>query len=128
MQIVNFFLSRPSVYTLPGTWEKQPLIKHGNYAGTSKYGGVLALAGDDHGAKSSTIAHQSDHAFIHFGMPILNPASVQDYLDFGILGWAMSRYSGCWVGFKCITDTVESAASVDISLDRFKPKFLILKK
>ncbi len=105
----------------PGVDRSGDAIKHGNYAGTSKYGGVLALAGDDHGAKSSTTAHQSDHAFIHFGMPILNPSTVQDYLDFGILGWAMSRYSGCWVGFKCVTDTVESAASVDISLDRFKP-------
>ena len=112
----------------PGVDRSGDAIKHGNYAGTSKYGGVLALAGDDHGAKSSTIAHQSDHAFIHFGMPILNPASVQDYLDFGILGWAMSRYSGCWVGFKCITDTVESAASVDISLDRFKPKIPNIKE
>ena len=105
----------------PGVDRSGDALKHGNYAGTSKYGGVLALAGDDHGAKSSTTAHQSDHAFIHFGMPILNPSTVQDYLDFGILGFAMSRYSGCWVGFKCVTDTVESAASVDISLDRFKP-------
>ena len=105
----------------PGVDRSGDALKHGNYAGTSKYGGVLALAGDDHGAKSSTTAHQSDHAFIHFGMPILNPATVQDYLDFGVLGFAMSRYSGCWVGFKCVTDTVESAASVDISLDRFKP-------
>ena len=106
----------------PGVDRSGDALKHGNYAGTSKYGGVLALAGDDHGAKSSTTAHQSDHAFIHFGMPILNPATVQDYLDFGILGWAMSRYAGCWVGFKCVTDTVESAASVDISLSRFEPK------
>ena len=73
-------------------------LKHGNYAGSSKYGGVLALAGDDHAAKSSTTAHQSDHAFIHFGMPILNPATVQDYIDFGLMGIAMSRYSGCLIG------------------------------
>ena len=106
----------------PGVDRSGDALKHGNYAGSSKYGGVLALAGDDHSAKSSTTAHQSDHAFIHFGMPILNPATVQDYIDFGLMGIAMSRYSGCWVGMKCITDTVESAASVDIGLDRFKPK------
>ena len=106
----------------PGVDRSGDALKHGNYAGSSKYGGVLALAGDDHAAKSSTTAHQSDHAFIHFGMPVLNPATVQDYIDFGLMGIAMSRYSGCWVGMKCITDTVESAASVDIGLDRFKPQ------
>ena len=104
----------------PGVDRSGDALKHANYAGSSKFGGVLALAGDDHGAKSSTTAHQSDHAFIHFGMPILNPATVQDYLDFGILGWAMSRYSGCWTGMKCITDTVESAASVEVDQERFK--------
>ena len=105
----------------PGVDRSGDALKHGNYAGSSKYGGVLALAGDDHAAKSSTTAHQSDHAFIHFGMPILNPATVQDYIDFGLMGIAMSRYSGCWIGMKCITDTVESAASVDIGFSRFKP-------
>lgn len=106
----------------PGVDRSGDALKHGNYAGSSKYGGVLALAGDDHSAKSSTTAHQSDHAFIHFGMPVLNPATVQDYIDFGLMGIAMSRYSGCWVGMKCITDTVESAASVDIGLARFNPQ------
>ena len=105
----------------PGVDRSGDALKHGYYAGSSKHGGVLALAGDDHAAKSSTTAHQSDHAFIHFGMPILNPATVQDYIDFGLMGIAMSRYSGCWIGMKCITDTVESAASVDIGLKRFKP-------
>ena len=105
----------------PGVDRSGDALKHGNYAGSSKHGGVLALAGDDHAAKSSTTAHQSDHAFIHFGMPILNPATVQDYIDFGLMGIAMSRYSGCWIGMKCITDTVESAASVDIGLKRFNP-------
>ena len=104
----------------PGVDRSGDALKHGNYAGTSKFGGVLALAGDDHGAKSSTTAHQSDHAFIHFGMPILNPSTVQDYIDFGLKGIAMSRYR-LLVGMKCVTDTVESAASVDISLERFKP-------
>jgi indolepyruvate ferredoxin oxidoreductase len=98
----------------PGVDRSGDALKHGAYSGTAPHGGVLVLTGDDHGAKSSTIAHQSEHALIHFGMPILNPATVQDYLDFGLLGWALSRYSGCWVGFKCTTDTVESSASVEV--------------
>lgn len=99
----------------PGVDRAGDALKHGSYAGSSRYGGVLILAGDDHGAKSSTVAHQSDHAFIHFGMPYFNPASVQDYLDYGLHGIALSRFSGCWIGMKCVTDTVESSASVDIS-------------
>lgn len=102
----------------PGVDRSGDALKHGNYSGAGPNGGVLVLAGDDHGAKSSTTAHQSDHAFIHFGMPILNPSTVQDYLDFGIYGWAMSRYAGCWVGLKCVTDTVESSASVSVDPDR----------
>ena len=98
----------------PGVDRSGDALKHGSYAGASRHGGVLVLSGDDHGAKSSTIAHQSDHAYIHFGMPYLNPANVQDYLDFGLYGFALSRYSGCWVGMKCVTDTVESSASVSI--------------
>lgn len=102
----------------PGVDRSGDAIKHGNYAGAAKNGGVLVMAGDDHGAKSSTLAHQSDQAFIHFGMPYLYPSSVQDYLDLGILGFAMSRYSGSWVGVKCVTDTVESSASVDVDPGR----------
>ena len=78
------------------------------WPGTSKHGGVLVLAGDDHAAKSSTIPHQSDHQFSAAMMPVLYPSSVQEILDLGLHGWAMSRYSGCWVGFKCVADTVES--------------------
>lgn len=104
----------------PGVDRSGDALKHGNYSGAGANGGVLVLAGDDHGAKSSTTAHQSDYAFIHFGMPILNPATVQDYLDFGIYGWAMSRYAGCWVGFKCVTDTVESSASVSVDPNRIQ--------
>jgi indolepyruvate ferredoxin oxidoreductase len=81
---------------------------------------VLALAGDDPGAKSSSIAHQSEQALIHCGIPILNPANVQDYLDLGLYGFALSRYSGCWVGFKCLTDTVESAGSVEVGPERVR--------
>jgi indolepyruvate ferredoxin oxidoreductase len=104
----------------PGVDRSIDAMKHGNYAGASLRGGVLALAGDDHAPRSSTLAHQSDHAFIHCGMPILNPATVQEYLDLGIMGWALSRFSGSWVGFKCVTDTVESGSSVSVDADRVK--------
>jgi indolepyruvate ferredoxin oxidoreductase len=104
----------------PGVDRSGDALKHGSYAGASKHGGVLVLAGDDHGAKSSTTAHQSDQAFIHFGMPYLNPANVQEYLEFGLLGIALSRYSGCWVGMKCVTDTIESSASVSVDLDHYQ--------
>jgi indolepyruvate ferredoxin oxidoreductase len=102
----------------PGVDRACDALKHANYAGTSANGGVLALMGDDPGAKSSSIAHQSEPAMIHCGIPILNPSSVQDYLDFGLYGWALSRYAGTWVGFKCLTDTVESSGSVSVSPDR----------
>ncbi|HQQ63825.1 MAG TPA: indolepyruvate ferredoxin oxidoreductase family protein, partial [Pseudomonadales bacterium] len=106
----------------PGVDRSGDAMKHGSYSGTSQYGGVLCFAGDDHGAKSSTIAHQSEHAFLHFSMPVLNPATVQDYLDFGLHGFAMSRYSGCWIGFICVTDTVESSASVYVDPSRVQIK------
>ena len=102
----------------PGVDRSLDPIKHANYMGTAAKGGVLALCGDDPGAKSSSIAHQSEQALVHAGIPILNPANVQEYLDLGLMGWALSRYSGCWVGFKCLTDTVDSAASVEVGLDR----------
>ena len=102
----------------PGVDRSCDALKHANYAGTAPHGGVLALCGDDPSARSSSIAHQSEHALIHCGIPILNPANVQDYLDFGLYGWALSRYSGCWVGMKCLTDTVDSASSVRVGPDR----------
>jgi indolepyruvate ferredoxin oxidoreductase len=102
----------------PGVDRCGDVFKHANHAGTSKYGGVLALAGDDHGAKSSTLPHQSDHMFSAAMMPVLYPSSVQEILDLGLHGWAMSRYSGLWVGFKCVADTVESSASVSIDPER----------
>jgi indolepyruvate ferredoxin oxidoreductase len=104
----------------PGVDRSTDPIKHANYLGTAAHGGVLALCGDDPGAKSSSIAHQSEHALIHCGVPILNPANVQEYLDFGLYGWALSRFSGCWVGFKCLTDTVDSAASALVGPDRVR--------
>jgi len=98
----------------PGVDRCGDVFKHANHAGTSKHGGVLVLAGDDHGAKSSTLPHQSDHMFSAALIPVLYPSSVQEILDLGLHGWAMSRYSGCWVGFKCVADTVESSSSVYI--------------
>ena len=102
----------------PGVDRACDALKHANYAGTAQNGGVLALMGDDPGAKSSSIAHQSEPAMIHCGIPILNPSNVQDYLDFGLYGWALSRYAGTWVGFKCLTDTIESSGSLSVSPDR----------
>ena len=102
----------------PGVDRCGDVFKHANHAGTSKHGGVLVLAGDDHGAKSSTLPHQSDHQFSAAMMPVLYPSSVQEILDLGLHGWAMSRYSGVWVGFKCVADTVESSASIDIDPGR----------
>ncbi len=104
----------------PGVDRSGDVLRHANQAGSSKYGGVLALAGDDHGAKSSTMAAQTDFMFVTVSMPILAPASLQDYLDLGIHGFAMSRFSGLWSGFKAVTDTIETAGIIDVSPDRVK--------
>ncbi|MGA7806765.1 indolepyruvate ferredoxin oxidoreductase family protein [Bradyrhizobium sp.] len=96
----------------PGVDRSVDALKHANSAGTARHGGVLALAGDDHGCQSSTLAHQSEQVFAAALMPIINPATLQDYLDLGLYGFALSRYSGCWVGFKAIGETVESSASI----------------
>jgi len=98
----------------PGVDRCGDVFKHANAAGTSPLGGVLALAADDHACRSSTLPHGSEDEFVSAMMPILNPAGVQDILDMGVLGWAMSRYTGRWVGFKTIAETVESSASVDV--------------
>src|SRR5688572_25793501 len=104
----------------PGVDRCGDVFKHANSAGTSKNGGVLVLAGDDHAAKSSTLANQSEHILKACCIPVLNPSNVQDYLDFGLHGYAMSRFSGCWVAFKCVTDVVESGASVLVDPERVK--------
>src|ERR1700678_2519859 len=96
----------------PGVDRSADALKHASSAGTARRGGVLALAGDDHGCQSSTLAHQSEQVFAAALMPILNPATLQDYLDLGLYGFALSRFSGCWVGFKAISETVESSASI----------------
>jgi len=87
----------------PGVDRCGDVFKHANAAGTSPHGGVLALAGDDHGAKSSTLPHQSDHVFKACGLPVFYPSTVQEYLDLGLHGWAMSRWSGLWVAMKAVT-------------------------
>ena len=102
----------------PGVDRCGDVFKHANSAGTSKHGGVLVLAGDDHAAKSSTLAHQSEHVFKACCIPLLNASSVQEYLDLGLHGFAMSRFSGCWVAFKCVTDVIESGAVVEIGPQR----------
>jgi len=99
----------------PGVDRCGDVFRHGNAAGSAKNGGVLCLAGDDHGAKSSTVPHQSDHAFISALMPYLYPSSIHEMIEMGLLGIAMSRYSGCWVGMKVITETVETTAEIDLS-------------
>jgi len=102
----------------PGVDRSGDVLRHANHAGTSKHGGVLALMGDDHTCESSTSAHQSEFAFVDAMIPILNPASVQDMLDFGLVGFALSRYAGVWVGMKCVKDNIESTSVVDARLDR----------
>jgi len=102
----------------PGVDRSGDAFRHANFAGTSKFGGVLALMGDDHTAESSTTAHQSEFNFVDVMIPILNPAGVQEIIDYGLYGWAMSRFTGTWVGLKCMHETVEATAVVDGSLDR----------
>jgi indolepyruvate ferredoxin oxidoreductase len=99
----------------PGVDRCGDVFRHGNAAGSAKFGGVLCLAGDDHGAKSSTVPHQSDHAFISALMPYLYPSSIHEMIEMGLLGIAMSRYSGCWVGMKVITETVETTAEINLN-------------
>jgi len=102
----------------PGVDRCIDVFKHANMAGTAKHGGVIAIAGDDHIAKSSTAAHQSDHVFKAVGFPVFFPSSVQDILDMGLHAFAMSRYSGLWSGLKTIQEIVESSASISVDPDR----------
>ncbi|MGB6537538.1 MAG: indolepyruvate ferredoxin oxidoreductase family protein [Xanthobacteraceae bacterium] len=102
----------------PGVDRSGDVFRHANLAGTARHGGVLALMGDDHTAESSTTAHQSEYHFIDVMIPILNPAGVQEILDYGLYGWAMSRFTGAWVALKTMHETIESTAAIDASLDR----------
>ncbi len=124
-QQVNLFpgATRDGVFSMwygkgPGVDRSIDVLKHANSAGSAPHGGVLLLAGDDHAAKSSSVAHQSEHVLIAAGIPVLYPSTVQEYLDYGLHGWAMSRYSGLWVAMKCVTDVVESSASIEIDPER----------
>ena len=104
----------------PGVDRTGDAFRHANFDGPSRHGGVIALMGDDHTCESSTTAHQSEFAFLDAMMPILNPAGVQEIIDYGLVGWALSRFAGLWVGLKCIKDSIESTGVVDGSLDRVK--------
>jgi indolepyruvate ferredoxin oxidoreductase len=102
----------------PGVDRSGDVLRHGNMAGTDPKGGVICLMGDDHTAESSTNAHQTEFALVDRMMPILNPAGVQEIIDYGLHGFALSRFASVWVGIKCVKDNIESTASVDGSLDR----------
>jgi indolepyruvate ferredoxin oxidoreductase len=107
----------------PGVDRTGDVFRHANLAGSAKYGGVLALMGDDHTAESSTTAHQSEYHFIDVMIPVLNPAGVQEVLDYGLYGWAMSRYTGAWTALKTMHETIESTAAIDASLERINIVF-----
>ncbi|MGN7873054.1 indolepyruvate ferredoxin oxidoreductase family protein [Roseateles sp. 22389] len=98
----------------PGVDRSGDALKHGNVYGTAKQGGVLVVCGDDHGCVSSSTPHQSDLALQAWSMPLVHPGNVAEYLEFGLYGWALSRYSGAWVGFKAISEVVESGMTVDL--------------
>ena len=102
----------------PGVDRSGDVFRHANLAGTSPHGGVLALMGDDHMAESSTNAHATEFHFVDAMIPILNPAGVQELIDFGLYGFALSRFASTWTAIKCVKDNVESTASVDVSLAR----------
>jgi len=102
----------------PGVDRTGDAFRHANLAGTHPNGGVLVLMGDDHTCESSTTAHQSEYGLVDAMIPILNPAGVQELLDYGLIGWALSRYSGCWVGLKSMKDTIDASATVDVSPER----------
>ncbi|MBX3585636.1 MAG: indolepyruvate ferredoxin oxidoreductase family protein [Ramlibacter sp.] len=106
----------------PGVDRCSDVFKHANMAGTTEYGGVIAVAGDDHVSKSSTAAHQSDHIFKACGLPVFFPATVQEILDLGIHAFAMSRFSGVWAGMKTIQEIVESSATAMIDPERVEIK------
>jgi indolepyruvate ferredoxin oxidoreductase len=102
----------------PGVDRSGDVFRHANLAGSSKHGGVLALMGDDHTAESSTNAHATEFLFVDTMIPILNPAGVQELIDYGLYGFALSRFAGTWTAIKCVKDNIESTASVNASLER----------
>jgi indolepyruvate ferredoxin oxidoreductase len=106
----------------PGVDRSGDVFRHANLAGSSRHGGVLALMGDDHTAESSTNAHATEFLFVDTMIPILNPAGVQELIDYGLYGFALSRFAGTWAAIKCVKDNIESTASVDASLERLGVK------
>ncbi|WP_096785635.1 indolepyruvate ferredoxin oxidoreductase family protein [Rhodobacter sp. CZR27] len=104
----------------PGVDRTGDVMRHANMAGTSRHGGVLMAMGDDHTGESSTTLHQSDWALVDAYIPVLSPAGVQEILDYGLYGWALSRFAGVWVGLKTMKDTVEATAVVDGRPDRMR--------
>jgi len=98
----------------PGVDRSGDALRHGNLAGSAAQGGVLVLTGDDHTCESSTTAHQSEYALVDAMIPILNPAGLQELVEYGLLGWEMSRRSGCWIGIKCVKDTIDVTGVVTI--------------
>jgi indolepyruvate ferredoxin oxidoreductase len=105
----------------PGVDRSGDAFKHGNYAGTHRNGGVLVFYGDDHAGKSSSVAFQSEQALTANLIPSLYPSNPRELLEYGLLGFAMSRYSGSWVGIKCVNEVVEQTASIDVDLAAFAP-------
>ena len=106
----------------PGVDRSGDPFKHGNRMGSSPHGGVLLVFGDDHPGKSSTVAHQSEPALVASGVPVLYPATVQECLDYGLYGLALSRFAGVWVGMKCVNETVEASATIEVGLERVPVK------
>jgi indolepyruvate ferredoxin oxidoreductase len=104
----------------PGVDRTGDAFKHANFAGVWPKGGVLAVAGDDHACKSSTLPSQSEFAFQDAEMPVLAPADVQEVLDYGLLGYALSRFSGLWVGMIALADTMDSGVTIDVDLARHR--------
>ena len=103
----------------PGVDRTGDVFRHANLAGTADKGGVLALMGDDHGGESSTVCHQSEYAMMDVMIPVLNPANLEEMVDFGLHGWALSRFASVWCGIKCVKDNIESTASVTLTPDSF---------
>ena len=103
----------------PGVDRTGDVFRHANLAGTADKGGVLALMGDDHGGESSTVCHQSEYAMMDVMITVLNPANLEEMVDFGLHGWALSRFASVWCGIKCVKDNIESTASVTLTPDSF---------
>jgi len=106
----------------PGVDRTGDVFRHANLAGTAPKGGVLALMGDDHTGESSTVCHQSEFAMMDVMIPVLNPVNLEEMVQFGLHGWALSRYAGLWVGLKCVKDNIESSSSARLSLEQFSSK------